>query len=137
MSELSTWAGRLSSEPFPPISRLILALYAGASGDHNPLHIDPDAAREAGLDDVIAHGMLPMAYLGRFLTEQFPLLSLRRFSARFIAMTHVGDRLTCHVEPIDANPGDGAVRLALSVVDQHGDTKLLGVAEIDEGSPVS
>ena len=44
----------------PPVTRLTLALYCGASGDHNPLHVDQDFAREAGLGDVIAHGMLVM-----------------------------------------------------------------------------
>ena len=53
----------------PPISRTTLALYAGASGDHNPIHIDLDFARSAGLEDVFVHGMLSMAYLGRMLTK--------------------------------------------------------------------
>jgi acyl dehydratase len=51
------------------ITRTTLALFAGASGDHNPMHIDIDVARSAGLDDVFAHGMLSMAYLGRILTD--------------------------------------------------------------------
>ena len=49
----------------PPISRTTLALYGGASGDHNPMHIDIDYAKAAGESDVFAHGMLVMAYLGR------------------------------------------------------------------------
>ena len=53
----------------PPITRTTLALFAGASGDHNPVHIDIDFARAAGMPDVFAHGMLSMAYLGRFLTQ--------------------------------------------------------------------
>ena len=52
-----------------PVSRTDLALYAGASGDHNPLHIDTDYANQIGLPDVIAHGMLIMGYLGRVLTN--------------------------------------------------------------------
>ena len=52
-----------------PISRTTLALYAGASGDHNPIHIDLDFARAAGLDDVFAHGMLSVAYLTRMVTD--------------------------------------------------------------------
>ena len=43
-----------------PISRSMLALYAGASGDHNPIHIDIDLAKQTGLSDVITHGMLVM-----------------------------------------------------------------------------
>ncbi len=42
----------------PAINRTTLALFAGASGDHNPIHIDLDFAREAGMNDVFAHGML-------------------------------------------------------------------------------
>src|SRR6218665_1520500 len=56
----------------PAISRTTLALYAGASGDHNPIHIDIDFARSAGLDDVFAHGMLSAAYVGRPVTHWAP-----------------------------------------------------------------
>ena len=52
-----------------PISRTTLALYAGASGDHNPMHIDIDYAKAAGQSDVFAHGMLSMAFLGRAVTD--------------------------------------------------------------------
>ena len=76
-----------------PISRLTLALYCGASGDHNPVHVDTDFARAAGMDDVFAHGMLPMAYLARQLTAWVPQRALRSLSARFVAITHVGDSL--------------------------------------------
>ena len=55
----------------------MLALFAGASGDHNPIHIDLDVARSAGLDDVFAHGMLSMAYLGLWLTAGVPQERLR------------------------------------------------------------
>jgi acyl dehydratase len=56
---------RLVNKSFPPISRHTLALYCGASGDHNPIHVDLDFARKAGFDDVFAHGMLAMTYLGQ------------------------------------------------------------------------
>ena len=56
----------------PPVSRLTLALYCGASGDHNPIHVDSDFARSAGMPDVFAHGMLSMAWLGRLLTDWVP-----------------------------------------------------------------
>ena len=50
---------------FGPITRTTLALYAGASGDHNPAHIDSDFAKAAGLPDVFAHGMLSFGVLAR------------------------------------------------------------------------
>ena len=51
-----------------PVNRTTLALYCGASGDHNPIHVDLDFARKSRMDDVFAHGMLSAAYLGRLLT---------------------------------------------------------------------
>ena len=50
-----------STRAFRAITRTTLALYAGASGDHNPMHIDIDFAKKAGFPDVFAQGMLVMA----------------------------------------------------------------------------
>lgn len=114
----------------PPISRLTLALYCGASGDHNPIHVDIDFAREAGMDDVFAHGMLPMAYLARLVTGWVPQRALRSLSARFVAITHVGDALTANAIVAEKLP-DRQVRLVLSVCDQSGIEKLAGEALVE------
>lgn len=124
---------RLPDLVLPPITRLDLALYCGASGDHNPLHVDIDAAGAAGMDDVIAHGMLSMAYLGRLLTQQFDPMALTAFSVRFVAMTRVGDVLTCRGEVTDMD-GAGAIRVALSVCDAQGEKKVLGHADVSSRS---
>ena len=79
----------------PPVSRHTLALYCGASGDHNPIHVDLDYAKSAGLDDVIAHGMLSAGYLARMLTDWVHQSSIRSMNNRFTAMTHIGDSVTC------------------------------------------
>jgi len=79
----------------PPLSRLTLALYCGASGDHNPIHVDIDFARSAGMDDVFAHGMLSAAWLARMLTDWVPQSSLRELNVRFASITRVGERITC------------------------------------------
>ncbi len=78
-----------------PVSRHTLALYCGASGDHNPIHVDLDYAKSAGLDDVIAHGMLSAGYLARMLTDWVPQSAIRSMNNRFNAMTHIGDSVTC------------------------------------------
>ncbi len=116
----------------PPVSRLTLALYAGASGDHNPIHVDLDYAKKAGMPDVFAHGMLVMAYLGRTLTTWVPQSALRQFSTRFVAITWVGDKLTCGgkvVEKFEEN-GEKRVRLQLAVTNQAGEIKLAGEAVV-------
>jgi acyl dehydratase len=115
-----------------PISRLGLALYCGASGDHNPIHVDIDFARAAGQQDVFAHGMLSMAYLGRLLTNWVPQQQLRQFGVRFVAITQVGDRITCRgtvLEKFEAE-GEKRVRLELSTVDAEGNVKLSGDAVV-------
>lgn len=114
----------------PPITRTTLALFAGASGDHNQIHIDIDYARKAGAVDVFAHGMLSMAYLGRLLTQWVDQRQLRSFGVRFTGITHLGHQITCHgkvVEKFEEN-GEQRVKLEIETRNQYGDTKIVGDA---------
>ena len=117
-----------------PITRSTLALYAGASGDHNPMHIDLDFAKEAGMKDVFAHGMLIMAYLGRAVTNIVPQSNLKNFNVRFSSITNIGDILTCsgEVTKIDKNNSKKTIVLDLIVSDEFGDIKISGVAIIEK-----
>lgn len=101
---------------FGPISRTTLALYAGASGDHNPAHIDLDFAREAGLPDVFAHGMLSFGVLARIVTEWAGVAALREFGARFVSITQVHDRITLQGEVIERFETNGETRLRVRLV---------------------
>ena len=114
----------------PPISRTTLALYAGASGDHNPMHIDIDAARASGRDDVFAHGMLSMAYLGRALTSWFPQAAVREFGTRFVAVTpvHGEPRCTGRIEEITDVAGQRLATVDLTVALADGTVTLRGTA---------
>ena len=114
----------------PPISRYTLALYAGASGDHNPIHIDSDFARKAGMPDVFAHGMLSMAYLGRMLTDWQPQSSLRSFGCRFASITQLHDVISCSgkvVEMIEKN-GETLARCEIEAAKADGEKTLIGEA---------
>jgi acyl dehydratase len=111
----------------PPITRTDLALFAGASGDHNPMHIDIDVARAAGFDDVFAHGMLSMAYLGRLLTDWVPQDAIRTFQVRFAAVTPVHARPTCTARVTDV-ADDGLVTVELTVSLADGTVTLRGTA---------
>jgi hypothetical protein len=66
-----------------PITKLQLVKYAGASGDYNLIHTDDETARSVGLEGVIAHGMLSMAFLGEYLCWLAGPESVRRLSVRF------------------------------------------------------
>lgn len=116
----------------PPISRTTLALFAGASGDVNPIHIDLDVARSAGLDDVFAHGMLSMAYLGRLLTDWVPQDRIRSLRVRFAAVTPVLAEPTCTgtVTSVDEIDGEERATLAIAVVLADGTTTLTGDAVV-------
>ena len=116
----------------PPISRLMLALYCGASGDHNPIHVDTDFAKAAGVPDVFAHGMLSMAWLAHVLTQWVPQTAVREYSVRFAAITHVGERITCVGKVLEKleRGGERCVRVELSTTNQNGLIKLTGDAVI-------
>ncbi|WP_326539198.1 MaoC family dehydratase [Pseudorhodoferax sp.] len=116
----------------PAIDRSTLALFAGASGDHNAIHIDTDYARRAGMPDVFAHGMLSMAYLGRLLTQWVDQRRLRQFGVRFVGITHLGHQVQCTGKVVEKFEADGEqrVRLEIQTANQYGDTKILGDAVV-------
>ena len=115
-----------------PISRTTLALYAGASGDHNPIHIDIDFARSHGMPDVFAHGMLSMAYLARLLTNWVPQDQIKTYHVRFAAITQVGERIRCTGKVVEKLEQDGEkqVRLDILAAGDNGEIKLAGDAVI-------
>jgi acyl dehydratase len=116
----------------PAISRLQLALYASAGADHNPIHQDEAAARAGGLPGVIAHGMLPLGFLGQMLTRWVPQRQIRSLSARFVAMSFPGDVLTCSgtVTAKRSEGGERLVDLDIVVQNQNGDKIQQGKATV-------
>lgn len=116
----------------PAISRRTLALYAGASGDHHPLHIDSDYARDAGMTDVFAHGMLSAAYVGRLLTGWVPQERIRSLSVRFTGITALYSVPHCTGEIAEkfVHEGERRVRVALKCANQHGEEKIVGEAVV-------
>ena len=92
---------RLPEHVQGPITRTTLALFAGASNDYVRLHIDTDYARSAGMDDVFAHGMMSMAYLAQAVGRWSPPERLRRWSARFTAITPLYATVHCRGEVVE------------------------------------
>jgi acyl dehydratase len=106
-----------------PITRGTLALFGGASHDHVLLHIDSDYAKSAGMDDVFAHGMLSMAYLAQALRSWAQQERLRRWSARFTAITPLHATVHCRGEVIEIFEESGE-RLARIKIGAWTDTDL-------------
>ena len=115
---------------FGPVSRGVLALYAGASGDHNLIHIDSDYAKNAGLPDVFAQGMLSFGVLAQVATRWAGIEHLRAFGARFVSITQVHDLITCTGEIIERMDvaGETQVCVALTATAQDGRQTLTGEA---------
>jgi acyl dehydratase len=119
-----------------PITREQLAAYAEASGDHNPIHLNDDFARMAGLDDVIAHGMLSMGFLGHYVSAWMRQLPgkprLGRIKVRFSDMVRPGDVLTCKGVIKKVEAGEAGTRLTLDIwaENQHGKKVTGGDAEV-------
>ena len=131
MKTLPDWAklpvgDTLPPLELPPLTRHTLALYCGASADHNPIHVDTDFAHAAGLPDVIAHGMLSAAWLARQLTNWAPQTALRALDLRFAAPTQVGECIRCtgHV----TERLDHALRVELQTRNEQGQVKLSALA---------
>jgi acyl dehydratase len=83
----------LEEKILPPVTRLQLIKYAGASGDFNPIHTIDEAAEEAGLPGVIAHGMLTLASVGLLFSPYLEHGYVKTLRARFSGMVLVGDEL--------------------------------------------
>ena len=116
----------------PAISHLQLALYAGAGADHNPIHVDEQAAKAGGLPGIIAHGMLPLGFLGGLLTQWVPQKQLRSLSARFVAMAFPGDVITCSgkITGKREQAGEKLVELEIAAQNQKGENIQLGKAVV-------
>ena len=116
----------------PPVDRTMLALFAGASGDHNRVHIDIDYVRAAGMPDVFAHGMLSMAWLGRLLVQWVDQRRIRSFGVRFTGITHLGHVITCSGKVVELLEVDGEQRAKVEIqtANQYGDVKILGDAVV-------
>ena len=95
MSEVPRWGvgDELRERELPPVDRMRLIKYAGASGDFNPIHLIDEAAEVAGLPGIIAHGMLTVATMGLLFSPYLQHGYVKAFRSRFSGMVLLGDIL--------------------------------------------
>lgn len=136
MSILDTAIGQeLTPLVKPPVTQEQLRRYAEASGDYNPIHLSEEAAHNVGLDSVIAHGMLSMAFLGQFIQQQIagiPQALLAHLKVRYVAMVRLGDTLTCHgvVKHNTSVDGQSSISIECWAQNQKGEKVTIGDATI-------
>ncbi len=109
------------------LKRTQIVMYAGASGDYNPVHTDELYTKEiAGYPSVFAHGMLTMGMTGRMITNYVGDGRLATYGVRFTNQIWPGDTLnsTATVEEVT----DGIVKLKVETTNQDGTVVLSGYA---------
>jgi acyl dehydratase len=112
------------------LTRTDLVMYAGASGDFNPMHTDEVAAKEAGLPGVFGHGMFTAGILGKALTDYVGVGNLKTYKVRFTKQTWPGETLTTKIT-VTAKRDEGGehlVDLECQVVNENGESKIAGEA---------
>jgi acyl dehydratase len=113
------------------LTRTQIVMYAGASGDYNPLHSDEKFAREvAGYPGIFAHGMLTMGMTGRIVTDWFDVARVTRYGVRFVRQVWPGDTLTATatVDALREEEGVYFADVSITTVNQDGTTVLTGTA---------
>jgi acyl dehydratase len=112
------------------LTRSDLVMYAGASGDFNPMHTDEVSAQAAGLPSVFGHGMFTMGLLGTALTDYVGVGNLRTYKVRFTKQTWPDEELTTKIVVTGTrHEGDETlVDLECSVANADGEVKVAGDA---------
>jgi acyl dehydratase len=109
------------------LSRTQIVMYAGASGDYNPVHTDEKFTKEmAGYPSVFAHGMLTMGMTGRMLTNYVGDGRLTKYGVRFTSQVWPGDTLNSTATVVDVT--DDIVNLSVETTNQDGAVVLSGYA---------
>jgi acyl dehydratase len=112
------------------LDRALLKQYADASGDQNPIHQNEEFALSVGLPNVIAHGMLTMALVGKYVSDfAGGSANVLEYSARFIkpVIVPLGEKVDLTVSATVAEITDGKVSLSLSATSAG--VKVLGMAK--------
>ena len=112
-----------------PLSRTVtqeqINAYADASGDHNPIHVDPDFARSVGLPGTIAHGLLDMAILTEAVARWAGgYEQVASVACRFSKPLLPGETVTCTGRVVEIDEAEGIATLELEAVSSSGERVL-------------
>ncbi|MGQ0560519.1 MAG: MaoC family dehydratase [Gemmatimonadota bacterium] len=105
-------------------------MYAGITGDFNPMHVDQTYAEKSRFGGRIAHGMLSAGFISAVLGMKLPGAGsiYMSQSLRFTSPVRIGDTITARIEVIELFPDKKRVRLATSCRNQQEQTVLEGEA---------
>jgi acyl dehydratase len=112
------------------LTRSDLVMYAGASGDFNPMHTDEVKAKEAGLPSVFGHGMFSAGLLATAVTDFVGVGNVRNYKVRFVKQTWPGETLISKTTITAKRSDDGRnlVELECELANENGEVKVAGEA---------
>ena len=112
------------------LDRAMLKQYADASGDQNPIHQNEEFAVSVGLPNVIAHGMLTMALVGKYVSDfAGGSANVLEYGARFTkpVVVQAGEKVDLTVSATVTEVADGKVSISISATSAG--VKVLGMAK--------
>ncbi len=109
-----------------------LVMWAGASGDYNPIHYDKDFALNRGLPGVVVHGQLSTAFICQMLSDWYGKKGkLRKLNVSYKGLSFPGDTLICRgVIKDKSKVDDNLVTLDVWVENQRGEKTVAGTAVV-------
>ncbi len=123
-------AGDRAPEIRHTLTRTDLVIYAGASGDFNPMHHDEVKAKAAGFPSVFGHGMFSAGLLAKALTDWVGVGNLRHYKIRFVKQTWPDETLIARAIVVRKRQenGERLVDIECSLVDERDEVKVSGEA---------
>jgi len=121
-----------AAEMAKTVTEADIALFAGVTGDFNPVHIDAVEAGKSRFGERIAHGMLSAGFISAVLGTRLPgtgSIYLSQ-SLRFTKPVRIGDTVTTRVEVLEVIATKRRVRLATTCRNQNGETVVEGEAVV-------
>jgi 3-hydroxybutyryl-CoA dehydratase len=116
------------------VSQEMIDAYARASGDYNPIHIDPEFARSTPVGGTIAHGMLVLSFISQMMTAALGAAWLESGSldVRFRTPARPGDTVIARASATKSAAEPGRLRYSVECVNQGGELLISGTAEVDD-----
>ncbi len=114
------------------ISEEMIRLFAEATGDFNPIHLDEDFARSSAFERRVAHGLLTAGVMSGVLGTRFPGLGTIYLSQtlKFVKPVFIGDEITVRLKVLEIIPAKNRLRLETVCLNQDGEAVLVGEAVV-------
>jgi 3-hydroxybutyryl-CoA dehydratase len=121
-----------AAEMAKTVTEADIAMFAGVTGDFNPVHVDAVAAAQSRFGERIAHGMLSAGFISAVIAMRLPgpgSIYLSQ-SLRFTRPVRIGDTVTTRVEVVEVIAPKRRLRLATVCRNQNGETVVEGEAVV-------